>query len=196
MWDFRTKFAVVIASETLKSIIFCNVLSVYINIVKSQYTCTRSERVIYTGVYNFSMLSVSCSWWQGHVAVHQESHRCSLLLQPGLVYWEPHPWPWYVCQEWCRVSSLTMQHYCLNFRIIIQRSNNLKCYENVIFNLYVLHSLVILQMWNQIILYLKFECIGEGFTRLGWCDYFIIYFYLKKKFDKFDYIRYEIRSIN
>lgn len=45
-------------------------------------------------------------------------------------------------------------------------------------NLYVLHALGILQMWNQIILYWIFECIGEGFTRLGWCYYFIIYLYL------------------
>lgn len=130
------------------------------------------------------MLSVSCSGWQGHVAVHQESHRCSLLLQPGLVYWEPHPGPWYVCQERCRVSSLTLQHYCLNFRIIIHRSNNLKCYWKSFFQftyVYVIHAIGILQMWNQIILFLIFEFIGEGLTRLGRCDYFIIYFYLKKQ---------------
>lgn len=39
LWDFRTKIAVVISSETLKSIIFCNGLTIYIhvhvNIVKS-----------------------------------------------------------------------------------------------------------------------------------------------------------------
>lgn len=44
MWEFTTKIADVIASETLKSVFFCNLLSMYINIVKHQYT--RSDRVL------------------------------------------------------------------------------------------------------------------------------------------------------
>lgn len=126
------------------------------------------------------MLLVSCSGWQGHAAVHQESHRCSLLLQPGLVYWEPHPWPRYVCQEWCRVSSLTMQHYCLNFS---HRSNKLKCYKNVIFQFICStcfwHSAHVKSKYFLLLKYLN--ALVKGFTWLGWCDYFIIYLYLNNK---------------
>lgn len=141
------------------------------------------------------MLSVSCSGWQGHVAVHQESHCCSLLLQPGLVYWEPHPGPWYVCQERCRVSSFTMQHYCLNFRIIIYRSNNLKCYKKVIFQLmFYMYGYSANVKSNYLILNTLIFWWRIYKTREMWLFYYL-FLPQKTKFDKCDCIWPEIKSI-